>query len=203
MFSPRAARRSLQRYRARGLDEIERRMIESAAGSGVEGTRVLEIGGGIGRLLVELLGAGADRGEVVELVSSWEPYARELARERGLAERTSFRVVDVLEEADGVDPADVVILNRVVCCSPDGVALAGQAARLTRQVLVLSFPRDVVWLRVGVRMLNLGFRLMGRAFRVFAHSPAALEAAAEDAGLRLAECGHGAAWEYMTFRRAA
>ena len=203
MFSPRAARRSLQRYRTKGLDEIERRMIESATSSDLEGARVLEIGGGIGRLLVELLGAGADRGEIVELVSSWEPYARELAREKGLAERTSFRVVDVLAEADAVDSADVVILNRVVCCSPDGVALAGQAARLTRHVLVLSFPRHVLWLRAGVRAMNLGFRLMGRSFRVFAHSPAALVAAADDAGLRLTEGGHGAAWQYMTFRRAA
>ena len=80
---------------------------------------------GIGTIQSELLEAGAERGEVVELVAAWEPYARELAREKGLDERTSFRVADVLEEPESVEPADVVVMNRVVCCSPDGVALDG------------------------------------------------------------------------------
>ena len=105
-------------------------MVAIASEPGVEGARILEIGGGLGALQAELLDAGAARGEVVELVVAYEPYARELARERGLEERTSFRVVDVLEEPEAVEPADVVLLNRVVCCSPDGVELARRSAAL-------------------------------------------------------------------------
>ena len=81
---------------------------------------MLEIGGGIGRIQAELLATGADQGEVVELVGAYEPYARELARDIGLEARTSFRIVDILDEPDAVEPADIVVLNRVVCCSPDG-----------------------------------------------------------------------------------
>ena len=83
-------------------------MVAVASEPGLDGARVLEIGGGIGALQAELLGAGAEQGEVVELVAAFEPYARELARERGLEERTSFRIVDVLEEPEAVEPADVV-----------------------------------------------------------------------------------------------
>ena len=92
-------------------------MIASVSTGALDGMRVLEIGGGIGRIQAELLAAGADRGEVVELVAAYEPYARELARETGLEGRTSFRIVDILEEPDAVEPADIVVLNRVVCCS--------------------------------------------------------------------------------------
>src|SRR5262245_55322133 len=62
MFSPRVARRSLERYRSKGLDELERRIVASAEESGVQGARVLEIGGGIGTIQTELLEAGAALG---------------------------------------------------------------------------------------------------------------------------------------------
>ena len=57
MFAPRAARRSLERYRRKGLDRLERMMLRSAAAGRLEGRRVLEIGGGIGILQSELLDA--------------------------------------------------------------------------------------------------------------------------------------------------
>jgi magnesium-protoporphyrin O-methyltransferase len=202
-FKPRVARRSLEAYRRKGLDALERQIVASVSTGMLDGARVLEIGGGIGRIQAELLDAGADQGEIIELVSAYEPYARELAREKGLEGRTSFHVADILEEPDAVEPADVVILNRVVCCSPDGVALAAAAGRLARQALVLSFPRDLFWVRAGVRMLNAGLWLTRNSFRVYVHRPAALFAAAEAEGVHFREGGHGAFWQWAALRRVA
>ena len=201
MFKPSVARRGLERYRRKGHGPLERRMVEAAAQGGLEGSRVLEIGGGIGTMQAELLEAGAERGEVVELVSTYEPYARELAREKGLESRTTFRVVDVLDDPEAVEPADVVVLNRVVCCSPDGIPLAGLAARLARKTLVLSFPRDVFWVRAGLHLLNAGLWLRRSSFRVFAYRASAIRAAVEAEGARLADSGRGALWEFAAFRR--
>jgi magnesium-protoporphyrin O-methyltransferase len=202
MFSRRAARRSLERYRSKGLDEIERRIVTSAKETGIRGARVLEIGGGIGVVQAELLEVGAATGEVVELVGTYEPYARELASDKGLSDRVTFRVVDLLEDPDDVEPADVVVLNRVVCCSPDGIELTGIAGRLARRTLVLSYPRDVAWVRLAVGLLNLGQRLSRRSFRAFVHSPAKLRAAVEEQGLRATDLGKTGFWEYSTLERA-
>jgi SAM-dependent methyltransferase len=176
-------------------------MVASASEGGLAGARVLEIGGGVGTIQSELLEAGAARGEVVEIVDAWEPFARELAREKGLDERTSFRVADVLDEPASVEPADVVVMNRVVCCSPDGVRLTAAAAQLARRTLVFSFPRDVFWVRAGLRVVNAGLRLMRRSFRVFVHPRDALLQAAQAEGLVVAETGGGAIWEFATLRR--
>jgi hypothetical protein len=203
MFTERVARKDLARYRKRGLDRLERRMVDSTAADGLAGARVLEIGGGIGKLQVELLAAGAATGEVAELVGAYEPYAEELAREQGLEGRTSFVVADILERSDAVPPGDVVVLNRVVCCSPDGIALAAAAARLTRRTLILSYPRDVVWVRLGVRAINLAQRVLGRSFRVFVHLPSSLRAAAEAEGLKRSETHRGSLWEFTTLLRSA
>ena len=196
------ARRSLEQYRKKGHGDLERQMLAAASAGGLAGARVLEIGGGIGTFQSELLEAGAERGEVVELVAAWEPYARELAREKGLEERTSFRIADVLDDPAGVEPAEVVVMNRVVCCSPDGVELAGVAARLARRTLVLSFPRDVFWVRAGLGLVNAGMRLLGRSFRVFAHPREALLRSAQSEGLGLAASGRGAIWEFAALERA-
>jgi len=202
-FKPSVARRSLETYRRKGLDAQERQMVASLSAEPLDGARVLEIGGGIGRIQAELLGAGAEEGEIVELVPAYEPYARELARENGLDARTSFHVVDILDEPDAVEPADIVVLNRVVCCSPDGVALAAAAGRLARRTLVLSFPRDVFWVRAGIRLLNAGLWLSRNSFRVYVHRPAALLAAAEDEGVHHLEGDRGVFWQWATLRRAA
>ena len=63
IFNEKFARKTLRRYRKKGLDPIERGMVESVAVAERNGGRVLEIGGGIGAIQAELIVAGADRGE--------------------------------------------------------------------------------------------------------------------------------------------
>jgi hypothetical protein len=203
MFNPRQARRSLERYRTKGLDALEREMLAVASAGKLEGAQVLDIGGGIGMLQAELVESGAERGEVLEVVSAYEPYARELALEKRLEEQTTFRLGDLLLEPSAAEPADIVLLNRVVCCSPEGVRLTGIAAGLTRRLLVLSFPRHRLLVRAGIRLMNAWLRLLGRAFRVYAHRPAQLLAAAEAEGLRIVKRGGGRLWEFAALERSS
>lgn len=163
---------------------------------------MLEIGGGIGQVLLELLKAGASTGEVVELVPSYEEHVRALAAEAGLVDRVSFRTADLVADVEARREADIVVLNKVVCCTPDGVELVGIAAALARRTLVLSFPRDVWWARAALGLGNLGFRLSRRSFRVFVHPPAVLRQAAESQGLTLASKRDGPLFRIAAFERA-
>jgi magnesium-protoporphyrin O-methyltransferase len=201
LFNPRFARRTLRRYRRKGLDKIERGMLASVPAADLNDAGVLEVGGGIGTVQAELIKAGASRGEIIELVSAYEPYARELARDAGIDDRITFRVADILEHPEQASPADIVVLNRVVCCSPDGVRLAAMAAGLSRRTLLLSHPRDRVLVRIGMRVMNRVFWMLGRTFRVFLHPRAALYGAAEAEGFRLSKTGHTFAWEFAALRR--
>jgi magnesium-protoporphyrin O-methyltransferase len=202
MFDARMARRSLKRYRSSGPGALEREMLD-AAGGDLAGARVLEIGGGLGALQLELLEAGAAQGEIVELSPAWEPYARELAREHGLEDRVAFSVVDVLEDPDAVHPADVVLMNRVVCCSPEGIRLTAVAAGLARRSLVLSFPRERLLMRAGFPVFNGWLRIMRRSFRAYLHPRRSLIEAAEAAGLQSAGTGRSFLWEFVALERPA
>src|SRR5262249_5861309 len=133
----------------------------------------------------------------------WQPYARELAQHVGVAERTRFILADLVEQPAAVSAADVVALRRVVCCSPYGPRLLGVAARLTRRVLVVSYPRRTRSIRLGAWLQNRIFALLRKDFRVYIHDPAALEAAAEGAGLQRTDFHRGVVWESAAFERHA
>src|SRR5262249_30352808 len=118
VFKPAVARKNLRRYLKKGLGAIERKLVAAIPARDIAGARVLEIGGGIGPIQAELLAKGAGTGEIVELVSAYAPFAQELAAAKGFQGKTRFLVADVLETPDIVAPARIVVLNRVVCCSP-------------------------------------------------------------------------------------
>ena len=143
IFSKRAARRSAKRYREKGLDDTAEEIVEFLREHGVEGASVLEIGGGVGAIQLELLKVGAARATNLELSPEYEETARELIHERGLDDRVERRLGDVVQEPDLAGEADAVVMHRVVCCYPDYDALVGAAAERARRYLVLSFPRPV------------------------------------------------------------
>lgn len=201
-FGERVARRALRRYRKKGLDGDARKMVDWASEGGLDGASVLEVGGGIGAVGASLLGRGAARAMNLEVVPGWEPFARELAADHEIEGRSEFRLGDLLLDPAAADSADVVALQRVVCCNPEGVRLVGLAARLARRTLVLSYPRDVVWTRWGVAAANALERLRRQSFRAFVHPPAAIVAAAVAEGLVLVHRERGAVWESAALRRA-
>ena len=181
-FGARVARRDARRYRRNGLDGTALRLVDEVGARGVEGATVLEPGGGVGAIELELLKRGADRATVVELSHGYDDAAADLAREAGAEERIERRHGDFVEQASLVGEADVVVMHRVVCCYPDPERLVGAAAERTRRLLALSFPRDTWWLRTGSRAANVFFRLIG-GIETYIHPPDVVERSAERAGL--------------------
>jgi len=203
VFSERNARSEAKRYRRKGLDPTSRRVVAFLQQHGVEGRTVLEVGGGIGAIQIELLKAGASRAVNVELTSTYEKEATALLREAGLETRVHRQIMDFAETAGAVEGADIVILNRVICCYPNMPKLAGAAAAHTREVLVLSYPKETWWTRLGLGLGNLALRVARREFHVFLHPPRKIIATSEQYGLRTVLNRAGPFWTVAALRRAA
>jgi 16S rRNA G966 N2-methylase RsmD len=200
-FDARAARRRAERYRRHGLDRTERRIVDLVAARGVDGGSVLEIGGGVGEIQVELLRRGAASATNLELSAAYDVEARRLLAEAGLSGRVERRVVDIAVDPDAVEPADVVVLNRVVCCYPDMPRLLGAAADRARRLLVFSHPPRNGLSRTLIGGGNLGFRLTGSAFRAFAHPPEAMRAVLAEHGLHPVAPASGRFWQVSAVAR--
>jgi magnesium-protoporphyrin O-methyltransferase len=203
IFGERAARRALRRYLGKGLGGGDATRIAAwAAEGGLRGATVMEVGGGIGQIQAELVRRGAERGVVVEVVEGYEEAARELAAAVGIADRSSFVLADLVETPEAVEPADVVVLRRVVCCTPVGPSVLGAAAGRARRTLLASYPRDRRAIRVVARLQNGLLALLRKRFRMFVHAPGALEQAAARHGLVLVRVSRGVVWETAQFEAA-
>jgi 2-polyprenyl-3-methyl-5-hydroxy-6-metoxy-1,4-benzoquinol methylase len=203
IFSEKNARGEAKRYRRKGLDGTSRRITDLLRERGVEGKTILEVGGGIGAIEIELLKAGVVRAVNVELTPTYEAAAGELLQETGLADRVERRVMDFAEAGPEVEPADFVVMNRVICCYPDMPKLAGAAAERTIGMLVMSFPNDRWWMRFGLTIVNLGFRVFRMQFQVFLHPPELILASVERHGFRRRFNERGLLWQVTALERTA
>ena len=200
-FSDRFARRLARRYRRRGLSRSSRAIVAFLTDRGITDARILEIGGGVGDLQVELLRQGAARATNLEISTSYEPEAIALLERSGLRDRVDRRFLDIAQAPDAVEEADVVVLHRVVCCYPDYERLLTAAGSKAGRLLVFSHPpqnpatRTVIWSENTLR------RLKGESFRAFVHPPAAMLKVLSAAGLRPTYRWRGLGWRVVGLER--
>ena len=162
---------------------------------------LLEVEGGIGAIEIELLRAGMGRAVNVELTPTYESAASELILEAGLGDRVERRVMNFTEADTSVEAADVVVMNRVICCYPDMPKLAGAAAVRAKGILVMSFPNYRWWTRLGLTIVNLVFRVIRMQFRVFLHPPVRILAAVEQRGFKTRLNQPGLIWQIVALER--
>jgi magnesium-protoporphyrin O-methyltransferase len=170
-------------------------MVDFLAPESISGASVLEIGGGVGEIGVELLKRGAETVTTLELSTAYDAEARRLAHEAGVAGRMHRKVTDIATSPDDVPAADLVVLHRVVCCYPDYDRLLGAAADHCRSRLAFSHPPRNVISRLVVGSQNATFAVLGREFRTFAHPPAAMVGVVIARGMRAVMAHPGRIWQ--------
>ena len=203
VFSDRFARHVARTYRKRGLDRTQRRMVSFLTDRGIKEASVLEIGGGVGEMQIELLSRGAREATNLEISRSYETQAATLLDRSGMTDRVTRRFTDIATSPEEVEPADVVVLHRVVCCYPDYERLLSAAASHARRLLVYSHPPRDLLRRMMISCENLLHRLRGNDFRAFVHPPAAMIEAAQAQGLSVSYRYRGMSWNVVGFERVA
>jgi 16S rRNA G966 N2-methylase RsmD len=184
-----------KRYRRRGLAAEATQMVDFLSQVDLSGSTVLEIGGGVGEISIELLRRGAASATIAELSSSYDQEASRVAEEAGVADRVRRRIVDVAATPEAVDKADLVVLHRVVCCYPDYARLLGAAAGRCERRLAFTHPPRNLGTRVIVATENAFFALTRKEFRTFAHPPQAMIEVLATRGLRPVFAHHGRVWQ--------
>lgn len=203
MFNERAARQELARYRRRGADASTKRLIEVLEAAGVRGATLLDIGGGIGAIGIELMAAGVRSLTNVDASRPYLSVARGELERRGLVDRAAFHHGDFVALADGLEDADVVTLDRVICCYEDWTALVDRSLQRAKRLYGLVYPVDRWWMRLSVGVIRRASRLFGRPAPFAVHPDAAVDARIRAAGFTRIFEQRGIAWQTVLYRRAA
>jgi 2-polyprenyl-3-methyl-5-hydroxy-6-metoxy-1,4-benzoquinol methylase len=202
-FTPGAARRTARRYLRRGLRGTARQLADAVTASGIEGATLLEVGGGAGDLHAELLRRGARRAVNVDLSPSWERAAAGLLQAKGLGGRVERIVGDAVDIATDLDPADVVVLHRVICCYPDWRAIVEVATSRARRTIGFTLPADRWPNRAAIATGNALLRLDRRRFRAFVHPVEEIVDAVARAGFEVRVDRAGVVWRTIVADRPA
>jgi hypothetical protein len=181
-FSHREAEGDLRRYRRSGVDGATKALVASIKAQGIEGASLLDVGGGIGAIQLELIAAGLARAESVDATEAYVDVARQEAARRGYGDRTRHVLGTLAEVGDELAPADVVTLDKVVCCDPDVAALLGAASAHARRMVGLVYPRVTWWNRLAARVMALWGRVTRDTTRWYLHDTALVDGLLRDAG---------------------
>jgi len=200
-FNAQRAADDLQSYRTKGPGKTTQLLRDSLAAAGPIGGSLLDIGAGVGALTFELIGRGATHALAIDASAAFVAAGSEEAVRRGYAEAVRFIQHDFLHIARQLPSATIVTLDRVICCYPRFEPLLTESLRLADQYFALSYPRDVLYVRVGDALSNAVRRLKGRVFRTFVHSAVQMEAIITRAGFERVARRRTMTWCVDVYRR--
>jgi magnesium-protoporphyrin O-methyltransferase len=198
-----------KRARRRGVAApITRELLEALGSARLQDRTVLDLGCGTGDLALGALSRGASRATGYDLGEGAIQGARALARERSVEDRSSFEVGDAAKVH--LDPHDVVILNRVLCCYPEVEALLDNSLSAATHVYAFTAPPSTglagAFAHAETRVANVWYRMRSakfHGFQAFVHDLRAVDRTIRAAGFRpVVEGRRRIVWHLAVYERA-
>jgi magnesium-protoporphyrin O-methyltransferase len=200
-FDQKLAVRKLDTYRAHGPDPTTRILIDALKAEGVQGMTLLDIGGGVGAIQHELLHSGVQSVTGVEASTAYIATARAEHERQGHVDHVDLRRGNFVDLAADLPPADIVTLDRVICCYHDMQALVGLSAARARKLYGVVYPRDTWWMKIGLSIGNFFYWLRQSSFRTFLHSTAVVESLVRKNGLERRFYRKTLVWQVAVYAR--
>lgn len=189
-------------YRENGLNSRGEKMLAHLDLTAVGLNSVLDIGCGSGALHHELLQRNLVKKVIaMDASEAFLAAAASNAKEMGLDQRVEYQLKDFALSTEKTAPADVVVMDRVLCCYPNLEGLLKPAVDKSQQYLVISYPRDALWVRLYYRWRALVKAMQRSAFRLYYHEPAKIRQLAIAGGLKLVDEGQEEFWQIDVYKR--
>lgn len=184
LFNKKVAEDELKSYHKNGPSKQTRLLLNTLRAAGIEGLTLLDIGGGIGAIQHELMKNGLSAATDVDASSAYLATARAEAARQGYGERAQYLHGNFIDLAPQIEGADIVTLDRVICCFPDMKAMVSLSSARAKKWYALVYPRDTWWMRIGGRIGNAFLALGRNNFRFFVHPAQEVDALVKQNGLR-------------------
>ena len=192
---------ALALYRKGKAAKTTSMLVNALISEGVEALSLLDIGGGVGVVQLELLHAGVGAATSVEASTAYIQVARQEAATAELDHRIAYMHGDFVSLASTIPEADIVTLDRVICCYDDVRALVSLSASKARKLYGVVYPRSAWWMRLPLFFENLGYWIRRSPFRVFVHSSEEIDKIIRNAGLSPVYHRNTFAWQVVVYQR--
>jgi magnesium-protoporphyrin O-methyltransferase len=201
-FGEDSAKADIKSYRKRGPAHQTKLILQAVRSLKIRNAELLDVGGGIGVIHHKLLQDVAEKATHVDASSAYLKVAKDEALRRGHSERVNFVHADFTDVAKDLPETDVVTLDRVVCCYPDFRGLLKAAAQHSRRAIALTYPREIWYLRIGIKVVNFFQNLGKDPFRIFLHPIPEMDSLLRREGFERVSLRRLFVWEMALYQRA-
>lgn len=202
-FDQKYVAKKLKQYRKNGPKPTTRQLIEALQAEEIAGMTLLDIGGGVGDIQHEMIRSGVSSVTDCEASTAYLEACRQEAERLGQSDRIHHIQGNFVGLAKDIPPADIVTLDRVICCYHDMPNLINLSAQKARKLYGVVYPLDKWWIRLGV-LLYYNFRnwLKRNPMRMFVHPPEIVDAVIRSNGLERRFYRVLGTWQVVVYARA-
>ena len=118
-----------------------------------------------------------------------------------MTEKTNYIEGDFIFIANTIEPADIVIMDKVVCCYPDADSLIHHSLEKCLSTYALAYPRKTWYTRLGTQILALIMRLVSSDFRPYVHDPDKIEKWITEQGYKKINQAQTTVWLTQVYKK--
>ncbi len=202
IFDQKEAEKNAKRYRRKGPNKTTLKLIQLLnEQTDFKDKTLLDIGGGIGVIPIELTKKGVTKVTNIDASSAYQQKALELSKKYNYNDKITLVHGDFIEISKKIDKHDIVTLERVVCCYPDMDRLLSHATDKSNELIGLVYPMDHFLSRIGNKIIQAYFLLKRNPFRTFIHPEKEIEEEIIRKGFQLVGKKNVFPWRITVFKR--
>ena len=202
-FDAKRAQKRLKDYRKNGPGPSTRVLIGLLQQCDVKGFDLLDIGSGVGSLHLELLDYGLSAVVSVEASRAYQEASQQEAENQGKDHLVKYHYADFVAAAAQFESADIVTLDKVICCYPIMSELVSKSLAKARNLYCVILPRDTWWVKLVQSTGELAKRTWGNSFRTYVHSISDFQDIVTRAGFELRHLKYQREWMIAVYRKTA
>ncbi len=170
-FDLKNAKKDLKNYLKRGPRKPTKVLTEGFKNLDVNGLSLLDIGGGIGPIPLELIPLGLTKVTDVDASEGYISVAKTETEKQHYQDKIIYHLGDFLDVHTQIEPHDIVTLDKVICCYPFVEDLLKTSLSKAKNYYALVYPQANWITHLVAGTLNLTLKLKGNPFRSFIHPP--------------------------------
>ena len=175
LFDEKTAKSDYKHYLKKGPHKTTQRLIDALKKEELEGKSLIDIGGGVGAIHHALLDAGVATATNVDGSQAYIEKSKEESARLKHENKLKHHFGDYVELAEEVGEADIITLDKVICCYKDMRDLVTKSSAKARKFYGVIYPVDRWWMRLFSKVANVFVRLKSREFQSYIHSEVEIE----------------------------
>lgn len=191
----------LKRYRKKGPRKTTKLLINALSENDIKNKTLLDIGGGLGLISFELFKKDLKYSILVDLSSSYLSHSKTEAQRLNLSDKIQTMEGDYVELSATIEPVDIVVLDKVICCYPDLEPLLLSSLTKSKYLYGLVYPHKSFYSTTLSRIMNLFLQLFGKSFRIYIHLDDEVEKIIKQNGFKKTFTGRWFVWNVCLYEK--